>query len=115
MGVSVTVSVDVSGVPARVRRICSNRQIGLFAASEAERLMKRYVPFREGILRASAIVSPFLVTYNTPYARIMWTGKMRGRSISYRTPGTVSHWERYIDKGALARSITEYMRRSFGG
>lgn len=110
MGVKATVKVDIGGVPAKVRRICQSRTVGSFAASELERLAKRYVPYREGILRASAIVSPFLVTYATPYARAMWTGIVKGRSITYHTPGTVSHWERYVDKGALAKSITDYIR-----
>ena len=82
MGVTATVRVNVSGIPRKVRRICTSRRVGQFAAEDARRLMARFVPFRDGPLRASAIVSP----------------------------GTMSHWERYIDKAQLARDITDFVR-----
>lgn len=107
MAVHATVKVDVLGVPSKIRRICKNRRVGSFAASEVERLAKPYVPFRRGGLRSSAVVSPFLVTYTAPYAHRQW----EGIGITRRTtPGTVSHWEKYISKAALSQSVTQFLK-----
>ena len=111
MGVTATVRVDVSGIPRKVRRICPSRKVGQFAAEDARRLMERFVPFRDGQLRASAIVSPFLVTYTAPYAHYQWEGVAKGGGRLYHpTPGTMSHWERYIDKAQLARDVADFVR-----
>lgn len=107
MGVNAKVTVNVAGVPPKIRRICKNRAVGSYAASEVERLAKRYVPFRRGALRSSAVVSPFLVTYTAPYAMRQW----RGIGITRRTtPGTVSRWEQYIDKASLAKNVTQFLK-----
>lgn len=111
MGVKVSVKVDVSGIPRKVRRICTNRRVGQFAAEDARRLMERLVPFRDGPLRASAVVSPFLVTYTAPYAHYQWEGVSKGGGgLNRTTPGTMSHWEEYIDKAQLASDITDFVR-----
>lgn len=104
-------SVDVSGVPRKLDAIKNNTSFGLFASSEAARLMHPYVPRREGVLASSANTSrPWLVSYNTPYARSQYYGtrfrhprppNIRGRA----------YWDKAIDKEALGRALTRYLRR----
>lgn len=106
MGVTATVKVDMSGVPVKIRRIKKNQRLGRFAASELDRLCKPYVPFRTGQLRSSVKLEPWAVTWYAPYAHRQW----EGIGITNRTtPGTVSHWERYINKRELADSLTQFL------
>lgn len=105
--------VDMGGAKDKIRAICSNPKVGSTAASEVERLAKPYVPFAEGSLRGSAVVSPFLVTYTTPYAHYQWAGeRMDGTHVIRRrtTPNTVSHWEKFVNKDELARNLTDYLK-----
>lgn len=110
-----TFKADMSGVVAKIDRICTNRKVGIFAASEAARLMEQFVPRLYGTLRTSAVVSPFLVTYTMPYAHYQWEGVSEsGVELHYTTPLTQSHWEEAVDKGALARSIAGCLDRNMG-
>lgn len=99
--------VDMSGVAKKLDSICQNTRVGKFGASELRRDMERRVPRLDGHLRASAVVSPFTVTYNMPYARKQWTG--RGIR-NYTTPGTGSHWEKGVNKAELGIALTQYIR-----
>lgn len=109
MKLKFTVKADMSGVPAKVGSICSDRGLGEFAASEAARMMDKFVPYRDGILAGSARPSAFEVTYSTPYARRMY----EGRGITYRRerhPNARSHWDEGINAPDLANAITAYIR-----
>lgn len=104
-------NIDMSGVTRKLNAIKNSNALGLFASSEAARLMNPYVPRREGDLASSANTSrPWVVSYNTPYARSQYYGtrfrhprppNIRGRAM----------WDKAIDKGALARAMTRYLRR----
>ena len=51
------------------------------------------------------------MTYTAPYAHYQWEGVAKGGGRLYHpTPGTMSHWERYIDKAQLARDVTDFVR-----
>ena len=102
----IRVGVDIGGEP-EVRRVLRSPAFGTFAATEASRLMQRFVPFRDGALRASAHPEPFAVTYSTPYARRMYYG----RNLRFRTPGTGAEWDQRIAVDALAASLGAYLRR----
>lgn len=103
---------DMSGAEAKIGRICANRQFGQFLASTAERGMNPYVPFRTGALAASAVPSPFKVTYTASYAKYPFNGK----NMTIRTehhPNATSHWDRAyaIAKGQeLGDAGTAYLR-----
>lgn len=113
MKVKFTVKADMSGVPAKVGRICKDPTVGMFAANEAERLMQRYVPERDSILVGATAIAPFEVIYATPYAHYQY----EGRNIRHRTKaGSISHWDRGIsnipaNKAALADAITAFLKR----
>ena len=105
------VTVDMSGVPTKMRRLKSNAAFGTFAASEMMRLMDKYVPFRSGALSSSASASPFKVTYSAPYAGYVYEG--RGMTFSKQGhPLARSHWEEPIDNdpSELARLLTAKAR-----
>ena len=98
--------VDMGGAKDKIRAICSNPSVGQFAAETTRRLVEPYVPRLEGVLRASAVVSPFLITYAAPYAHYQW----EGINITRRTtPMTVSHWEEYAPVDEIAADLTKYL------
>lgn len=100
--------VNMGGVKKKVRAICSNRAVGVAAATSAARHMEQYVPYRDGQLRNSAMISPYHVKYNAPYAHYQW----EGRNITHRTtPGTTSHWEKQANKTDIAKDITAVIKR----
>lgn len=103
--------VNMHGAVAKVKAICSNRKVGQFAASEAERLMQPYVPERERALIGSAIATPFKVTYSMPYAHYQWNGVSKnGKELNYTKTTATSHWEKQLNKQDLANSITNYLK-----
>lgn len=101
------ISVDVSGVGPKVNRIKGNSELGTFAASEASRLMDKYVPFRSGALAASAVVKPWAVLYMAPYAPYVYDGRNMTFSKQFH-PLARSHWEEPVnnDTTELAAKIT---------
>lgn len=105
-------TADMSGAVLKVRKICTNKQVGEFAASEAERLMKPRVPYLEGSLVSSATVKPFEVTYTMPYAHYQWNGISKyGMKLRYSKPSATSHWEEKVNKSSLASAITGFIAR----
>lgn len=107
--------VDMSGAKAKIRAICTDDEVGQYAAEDVARLATQYVPMYKGILRGSVEAEPFLVTWSMPYAHYQWAGISKsGRDLNYSkspNPNATSHWEQHIDKDELARDITEFLRR----
>lgn len=110
----MAIRVDVSGVPKKLQEIKTDPKLGMHVANEAARLMQPFVPEREGILKNATTDSrPWVVVYDTPYARKMYEGKAdSGAPLKYTKPTAMAHWERGIDGNpALADSINAYLRR----
>lgn len=100
-------SVDMSGAASKLGRLKTDRELGLYAASEAARLMDKYVPYRSGALAGSVNEQPWRVSYTMPYAIYVWRG--RGMTFSTQThPQARSHWSRPLenDPSPLARKLT---------
>ena len=106
------VSVNVSGVVSKVRRITKNKTLGMYAVNETARLLQPYVPEREGILKSATGASkPWLLVYGTPYAHYQWNGVSKGgKGLSYTKPTATSHWEKQLDKSRLARALTAFLK-----
>ena len=84
-----------------------------FAASEAARGMSPYVPFKDGILDASATASVGKVTYQCHYAVYNFYGTDR-RFRKDKHPNATAFWDRaYADAHGeeLARSVGRYVFR----
>lgn len=110
----MAIKIDMSGVPKKIDEIKSDPKLGMYVAEEAARFMQPFVPEREGILKVATTNSrPWVVVYDTPYARKMYEGKAdSGAPLKYTKPTAMAHWERGIDgDSALADSITAYLRR----
>lgn len=107
---SIKVTVDMSGVSAKIQRICDNSQLQQVMATAGLRYMNQhYVPFLDGALRKSGVASPGKITWSAPYAHRHWSGY--GDS-NRNTPGTRSHWEQPKDvKEFIARSAQDWLRR----
>lgn len=105
--------VNMSGVAAKIRKICSNKQLGQFLASEAERGMDKYVPYRTGALSDYTVTTPFHVRYAVPYAKYPYNG--RNMTISKeRHPNATSKWDRayaIADGEQLGKAGTEFLKR----
>lgn len=102
--------VETKGAASKVARLKTDRELGIFAASEAARLMDQYVPARSGALYESAHTDnqPWTVSYTMPYAIYVWNG--RGMKFStQKHPNARSHWSRPLesDPSPLAAKITQ--------
>lgn len=98
--------VDVASIVNKVGKIKSDSSIGLFAATEAGRLMQPYVPEREGILK-SAVAKPWVVMYVTPYASYQYYGTR----FHHPKPTATSHWDKNLRTDALARVVSQYIKQ----
>lgn len=104
--VKFTVKADMAGVPRAVSRVTENPQLGMFAATEAARLMQQFVPERDRVLINSTRFSPFEVTYTAPYAAYQFYG----RGLRHSKPSAKSHWHEDVDKTALAAALQGYVK-----
>lgn len=105
--------VDMSGVRAKIRKICTDRRLGSFLASEAQRGMDKYVPMRTGALARSASVQPFRVRYGMRYAKDVFYGEHRTFS-KQKHPLARARWDRgYAEASGreLGKAGTEYLKR----
>lgn len=105
--------VNMGGVAAKVRQICSDRKLGAFLASEAASGMDQYVPYRTGALSQSVSTQPFRVHYGMKYATYPYHG--RNMTISkQKHPNATSRWDRAyaIAHGQdLADAGTQFIKR----
>lgn len=105
------VTVDLRGVAPKIKRICSNRNVGIFLASTLERKMNKYVPMDTGMLAQNVVVEPFRITYNQPYATKMYEGTNLNFS-KEKHPLATSHWDKACMSAngeAIARELSAYI------
>lgn len=107
MKISITVT-DNSKIGQRLEKVLADKALGMYAATEAAKHMRPYVPELNSILVNATTFKPFEVTYNTPYARYQY----EGRNIRHRTKaGSMSRWDRGANvKPALAKSLENYIK-----
>lgn len=106
-------TVNMSGVKAKVRSICHNRQLGQFLADTAMKGMDQYVPMRTGALAGSATAKPFIISYGMKYAKYPYHGRRMRFTKDYH-PNATSYWDRAyaIAHGQqLGDDGTEFLRR----
>lgn len=105
--------VDMSGVKAKVRKITTNRGLGLYLANEAADGMDKYVPMRTGQLASSTSVKPLVVKYTAEYAVYPFNGYgMKFRKDKH--PLATSRWDRAYASASgesLGRLGTAYVKR----
>ena len=110
---NITVKCHFEKVPLKIKRICSNRSVGLFVASTCERHMNPYVPMDTGMLSQNTIVEPFKVTYNQEYAKRCFYGW----DLNFRKekhPLATSRWDKATEsaKGnVIAKEISTYISK----
>lgn len=109
---SVKVTVDMSGVGAKLDSIAKDRGLGMFLATEAASGMDQYVPYRDGALSGSATPEPFAVTYGVPYAARLYYGTDLNIS-KQGHPNATALWDKAYSAakiGDLCRAGTRYVR-----
>jgi hypothetical protein len=74
--VNIQVNLDDAGKMLRKRGLEPNGRVQKIFTMECARAMDPYVPFRQGILKNTRIIGIDSVTYNTPYARFQYYGKV---------------------------------------
>ena len=107
---TVTVTANGSGLPAKISKIATNQALGQAAANQMKVLMEPYVPFDTGQLNGSAKVTPFTVTYTAPYAIYPYEGRRVRSYTQEHHPRARSHWEKGMDKAKLAQFIENYIK-----
>lgn len=111
MKITSKINVNMGGVTNKVRTISQNRSLGKLLASEAQLGMDKYVPMRTGALADSATVTPFHVTYNSPYAKYPYNG--RGTLSKDKHPNATSKWDRayaIADGQKLGQAGTRFLK-----
>lgn len=109
---AIKVTINMSGVSAKLDRIATDRGLGMFLATEAASGMDQYVPFRDGALSGSATPEPFSVTYGVPYAAKLYYGTDLNISGQGHTNATAL-WDKAYKAakgGDLGRAGTRYVR-----
>lgn len=110
--ITVNVKANMGGVASKVSKIATNKALGQFLASEAQRGMDKYVPARTGALSEFTVVTPFHVKYAVPYAKYPYNG----RGMKFRTdkhPNATSHWDRayaIADGQKLGKAGTKFLK-----
>lgn len=72
----VTARLDGLNEMLKKRGLEKNGRTQKLFTSECARYMDKYVPMRTGVLKNTRIIGENSVTYNTPYARMMYYGKV---------------------------------------
>lgn len=83
----MTVTIELNE-PQIVQKV-TNDNFGKFVATEWERLIRPYVPYKTGQLQQKVTISPFQIKYEQPYAHYMYTG------VLYVDPVTGSPWGKF--------------------
>lgn len=101
---------EMGGAVAKLRAIATDRQLGAYASEQAARLMEPFVPMDTGALAASAGKSqPWVVTYDTPYARRQYYGD--GFNFSReKHPAAKARWDEGPDWQELGDLLTAKLR-----
>lgn len=103
---------NMSGVAAKINKICTNRNLGLHLANTAAAGMDMYVPYLTGALSGSVKTAPFTVRYITPYARRMFYGE--GFNFTKEQhPEASARWDRKYAEAygkSLGREGTQFIK-----
>lgn len=101
-------TVNMSGVAAKVTSISKNRSLHQYLASQAADGMDKFVPYRSGALAASVSVGVdgTFITYNTPYARRMYYGDDFKFSTDQH-PAAQSYWDEGFKNAGGAEQLGE--------
>ena len=104
------VSTDMVGVGKRLGKIKSNNSLGTFAANTLAKMMRPYIPERDSILINSYTAAPWMLTYDTPYARAMYYGQVKGSPVRFHKATARTKWDTHVDKADFARQVEAYTR-----
>lgn len=90
----INVKVNLAGLNAKLSD-SSVRHARLAMANDAHQAMEKYVPYNSGNLRKTSSVAPDgkSIDYTAPYAAVQFYGKINGRPIHARYPGTSKRWD----------------------
>lgn len=105
-----SVKVDMSGVQRKVVSLKGNRGLGTFAANTLAKMMRPYIPERDSILINSYTAAPWMLTYDTPYARAMYYGQVKGSPVRFHKATARTKWDTHVDKADFARQVEAYTR-----
>lgn len=104
------VKVDMSGAERKIGKLKGNSSLGAFYASTLAKMMRPYIPERDSILINSYTAAPWMLTYDTPYARAMYYGKVKGRPVRFHKATARTKWDTHVDKVDFARQVEAYTR-----
>ena len=89
---SVTIKLDVSDALKKKFSELGNHTTMIAIHNTLAKMCDPYVPFREGPLSQSAVVTDKGVTYIQPYARYQYYGEVYGPNIPIKEDGMIVGW-----------------------
>lgn len=90
----------------------NNGRVQKFFTHECRRRMDKYVPYDTGMLRTNVRENINYIDYNQTYAEPMYKGIVRGKEITYHTPGTGSYWDKRMlsaEREKLVNTVQKYV------
>lgn len=105
------VKIDFRGVANKIQKIGSNRDVGMYMASETYRHMIQYVPMDTGMLYQNITLEPFEIHFNSDYAKRVFEGDQLNFS-KEKHPNAQAHWDipTRNHREAIAKAVTTYIR-----
>jgi len=76
MSTTVTINLNNTEQILKARNLETGGKAQQFFTSEVKRLSDGYTPMDTGTLKSNATLTADSITYNSPYARRMWEGKV---------------------------------------
>lgn len=104
-----SVRADIN-IPRAIRKI-DNDPFWTFAASEWNRLIFPFVPFRTGALSTNTTITPKKITYEEPYAKHVY--KMNANFRKDVHPLATKEWDKVaapVKRGELIRTLKDYVK-----
>lgn len=104
------VSTEMGGLKRKLGKLKSNGQLGAFYANTLAKMMRPYIPERDSILINSYTAAPWMLTYDTPYARAMYYGTVKGSPVRFHKATARTKWDTHVDRADFARQVEPYTR-----
>lgn len=76
MATRITVNLNSVATILKDKKLEKGGRAELVMATEVHRLSDPYTPFQEHILATDVTIEPGSITYNVPYAKYQWYGKV---------------------------------------
>jgi len=112
----VRLKMEPDGVIMANLGIEPNGRVQRFFTNTCARHMDKYVPYDTGTLASTVEVGSDTITYDQPYAKVVYYGIRNGKPLNYSTdkhPLACSYWDRQMvsaEMQDIVKEVQDYAR-----